>query len=137
MDKSELVQLIKYTSEDEHLEFKEASLSFNFDSLLGYCVALANEGGGRLILGVTNKYPRTILGTLAFRNLGKIREQIYNRIKMRVSTDQVLPDIGQRVVVFNIPSRPRGVALDLNGSYLMRSGESLVSMDFGTIQRIG
>ncbi|MDP1832006.1 MAG: hypothetical protein Q8K67_08095 [Geothrix sp.] len=37
--------------EDEHLEFKEAK---------------ANEGGGRLILGVTDKKPRIIVGSGAF-----------------------------------------------------------------------
>jgi predicted HTH transcriptional regulator len=33
-----------------------------------------------------------------------------------------------RVVVFHIPSRPRGTAYHLDGKYLMRSGESLVPM---------
>ncbi len=33
--------------EDEHLEFKEAKNNFHFEKLVDYCVALANEGGGR------------------------------------------------------------------------------------------
>ena len=41
--------------EDEHLEFKEAKNNFHFETLVKYCVALANEGGGRMILGVTDK----------------------------------------------------------------------------------
>lgn len=38
--------------EDEHLEFKEAKTNFHFGTLVKYCVALANEGGGKMILGV-------------------------------------------------------------------------------------
>jgi ATP-dependent DNA helicase RecG len=41
--------------EGEHLEFKEAKTRYDFDELTKYCVALANEGGGRMVLGVTNK----------------------------------------------------------------------------------
>ena len=44
--------------EGEHLEFKEAKANFHFDKLLKYCAALANEGGGHFILGVTDKKPR-------------------------------------------------------------------------------
>ena len=40
--------------EDEHLEFKEAKSHFDFEKLVKYCAALANEGGGRIILGVTD-----------------------------------------------------------------------------------
>jgi len=32
-------------SENEHLEFKEAKNRFDFEKLVKYCVALANEGG--------------------------------------------------------------------------------------------
>jgi len=43
--------LLTVRSEDEHLEFKEASNNFHFEDLVDYCVALANEGGGRMLLG--------------------------------------------------------------------------------------
>jgi len=43
--------------EDEHLEFKEAKNRYDFEELVKYCVALANEGGGTMILGVTDKRP--------------------------------------------------------------------------------
>ncbi len=36
------------SSEDEHLEFKEAKKHFDFEKLVRYCVALANEGGGKI-----------------------------------------------------------------------------------------
>ena len=36
-------------SEYQRLEFKEAKTQFDNQKLYEYCVALANEGGGRLI----------------------------------------------------------------------------------------
>jgi predicted HTH transcriptional regulator len=47
--------LLTVRSEDEHLEFKEAANNFHFEELVDYCVALANEGGGRMLLGITDK----------------------------------------------------------------------------------
>ena len=51
--------------EGHHLEFKEAKQRFDFTELVGYCVALVNEGGGQLVLGVTDR-PRRVVGTQAF-----------------------------------------------------------------------
>ena len=42
------------SDEDEYLEFKEAKGGFHFEKLVKYCAALANEGGGRIILGGKN-----------------------------------------------------------------------------------
>ncbi|WP_292754891.1 ATP-binding protein [Nostoc sp. NMS4] len=53
-------------AETENLEFKEAKQQFNKVDLLKYCIALANEGGGYLVFGVTNKPPRQVVGSQAF-----------------------------------------------------------------------
>ena len=42
--------------EDEHLEFKAAENNFDYEKLCKYFVALANEGGGNLVLGVRDKW---------------------------------------------------------------------------------
>ena len=59
--------------EDEHLEFKEAKNRYDFEELVKYCVALANEGGGTMILGVTDKRPRRIVGSQAFTDLERTK----------------------------------------------------------------
>ena len=46
--------------ESEHLEFKEARQHYDIVKLMRYCVALANEGGGHLVLGVGDKRPRQV-----------------------------------------------------------------------------
>ncbi|TAD85992.1 MAG: ATP-binding protein, partial [Oscillatoriales cyanobacterium] len=53
-------------AETERLEFKEAKQQFDSNKLLKYCVALANEGGGYIVLGVTDKQPRQVVGSLAW-----------------------------------------------------------------------
>lgn len=55
-------------SEHQRLEFKEAKTQFDHRKLYEYCVALANEGGGDLVLGVVNKPPRPVVGTRALVN---------------------------------------------------------------------
>ena len=62
-------------SEHPRLEFKEAKTQFDNTKLYQYCVAIANERGGQLLLGVTDKLPRKIAGTAAFSNPG-VRFQV-------------------------------------------------------------
>lgn len=114
-------------SERQTLEFKEAKLSFPHDKLEAYCVAIANEGGGHLVLGVADQPPRPVVGTAAFTNLVKATQQLFDKLKFRVEIEEVQHANG-RVLVFIIPPRPNGTAYNLEGKYLMRSGASLVPM---------
>jgi predicted HTH transcriptional regulator len=117
-------------SEYQNLEFKEAKNNFDRGKLAAYCVALANEGGGRLLLGVADRAPRPIVGSVAFPNTVKAADELFVRVGFRVDIEEVCHAAG-RVLVFHIPSRPRGTAYHLDGKYLMRSGESLVPMSEG------
>ena len=69
----DILQTWMNSKEDEHLEFKEAKKNFHFETLVKYCVALANEGGGRMILGVTDILPREVVGTRVFSDLEKTK----------------------------------------------------------------
>lgn len=121
--------------EDEHLEFKEAKQSFDREKALGYCCALANEGGGKLVLGVTDKAPRQIVGTQAFRDIQDIQTTIFNKFRFRVDVEELATTNG-RVVVFHVPGRHRGAPVELDGRYLMRNGESLVPMTNDVLRAI-
>lgn len=118
-------------TETEHLEFKLAASGFSFKagkrSLCGYAVALANEGGGRLILGVTDKKPRVVKGTLAFQNVTKLESDLYQKLKRRITVTELAVE-GKRVLIIDIPSRPIGEALEFDGQYLMRIGDELLPM---------
>jgi ATP-dependent DNA helicase RecG len=133
---------------EDRVEFKEAKMNFNFAGgahadprkrrkcVLGYVVALANEGGGYLIFGVKEKSPNEVVGTSYAENkLGALADEIYKRLKIRVEIEEVFDD-GKRVVVFSIPSRPPGTMLKFEGVPLMRIGDSLREMSNSEVFRI-
>jgi len=99
-------------SEHESLEFKEAKTQFDFDTLLRYCVALGNEGGGTLLLGIADKPPRPVVGTSAFPDIVKTTGQLFKKLHFRVDIEELAHPDG-RVLVFHIPSRPVGQPYDL------------------------
>lgn len=116
--------------ETERLEFKEAKQQFDTTKLLRYCVALANEGGGYLVLGVTDKPPRRVVGSQAFPSptaLNDIKARIVDKLRFRVDATELQHPDG-RVLVFEVPTRPVGQPLAFDGAYLMRAGEDLVPM---------
>ena len=126
---------ISVPSEHQRLEFKEAKNQFDNDKLYRYCVAIANEGGGQLLLGVSDQQPRKIVGTKAFNNPLEMAEKLFGEIGFRVDIEEVAHPDG-RVLVFHIPSRPAGTAYHLKGAYWMRSGEQLVPMTESQLRRI-
>ena len=121
--------------EDENLEFKEAKTSYDREKLYKYCVALANERGGYLVLGISDKVPRTVVGTAAFEKLGEIKSQIRIHTHLHVEVGEYEYD-GARIVVFKIPSRPAGTAYSYKGAYFARSGEELVTMSEDRLRSI-
>jgi predicted HTH transcriptional regulator len=122
-------------SENQNLEFKEAKNQFDNKKLFKYCVAIANEGGGYLVLGVSDILPRQVVGTNAFNNSVEMASKIFSAIGFRVNIQEISHPDG-RIVVFQIPSRPRGTAYHYDGSYLMRSGEELVPMSEDRLRAI-
>lgn len=122
-------------SEHQRLEFKEARNQYAWDKLCEYRVALANEGGGHLLLGVADKPPRAVVGSTVHQNPVKTAEQLFQKVGFRVEVEAVEHPDG-RVVVFTVPPRPRGTAYHLDGKYLMRSGASLVPMSEDRLRAI-
>lgn len=75
--------------EGQRLEFKEAKQRYDFEKLLKYCVALANEGGGAIVLGVTDKRPRLIVGTQAFEDPGRTEAGLHQRLGHRIPVEEL------------------------------------------------
>jgi len=132
MNINDLKKVLKQ-KENEHIEYKKASKQYGQKDAIRYCVALANEKGGKLILGVDDA--RNIVGSKAFSDIGEIKSKILNKINIRVDIDEIFDD-SKRVLVFSIPSRPIGTPLHCDGAYLMRSGEELVPMSADQLQKI-
>lgn len=122
-------------AEDEHLEFKEAKSQYSADKLIRYCSALANERGGKIILGVTDKKPRRVVGTNAFAEPNSIKTKLVDKLGLRIEATVVDHPDG-RVLVFEVPSRSIGMPIACDGAYLMRAGEGLVAMTADMLKRI-
>lgn len=121
--------ILQNNSEGEVLEFKEAKVNFSSRDRSDYCAAIANMGGGKLLLGVSNS--RVVIGTTVYQGtINKIPQEVYQAIGITISIEEVLHPNG-RVVVFDIPPRPIGQRVRSNGQYVypVRRGESLGEMD--------
>ena len=121
--------------ENERLEFKEAKNRFDFEELVKYCAALANEGGGRMILGVTDQLPRRIVGSQAFTDLERTKAGLIECLRLRIDTDEV-QHLDGRVVVVTVPPRPVGMPIQYKGAYWMRAGQELAPMTSDLLKRI-
>ncbi len=143
------IETLKMLSESEdRVEFKEAKRNFNFDGgtrskqkerrkcFLGYIVALANEGGGRLVLGMDDSYPHVVTGTKFFNNqVGTLEDKVYENVGIRVHCEQLYED-NKIVLLTTVPPRPIGKLLKFEGVPLMRTGDSLRNMSDDEIYEI-
>lgn len=123
----ELEQWMRVPRETEGLEFKAAENGFHGGRLLDYCIAIANEGGGKLILGVSDKLPRRVVGTRAVNDPQGMQRKILDTLNFDVRVEEIVHPSG-RVIVCHIPSRPPATPLHHDGRYWMRSGEELRPM---------
>ena len=123
----ETLEMFLDSKEGERLEFKEARASFPFESLVKYCAALANEGSGLIILGVTDKRPRKVVGSQAFEQPERTRAGLIKQLKLNIDFSVVNHPDG-RVLMFHIPTRPIGNPVKYEGIYWTREGDSLVPM---------
>lgn len=139
MDKTTEEQFNEWLNKPEglNLEFKKAENSFSASKdLPDYCAALANEGGGKLILGVTDD--RQITGTKAFDGtVDGLPHQLLQSIGIRVDIEELFID-SKRVIIFHVPKRPIATIIASNGNYRypMRVGSSLVEMTQEKIKEI-
>jgi ATP-dependent DNA helicase RecG len=121
--------ILEHFREGEVLEFKTAERGFSKEHRSDYCAAIANMGGGKLLLGVTND--RKVSGTSCYEGrINQIPQEVYQNIGITVAVQEVDHPNG-RVVIFDIPKRSTGKPVRSNGEYTypIRRGESLGEMD--------
>jgi len=121
--------------EGRALELKSATNNFSTHDLRDYCAALANEGGGILILGVSPN--RGVCGTSVYSGkINTLENELFSVLGLRIDVFEIVHPNG-RVLIFEIPSRPRGQVVRSKGKYTypMRSGDSLSEMDLSTLKK--
>jgi ATP-dependent DNA helicase RecG len=127
MNTYETIEELLNAPEGEHYEFKKAEKHFGFHEALQYCCALANCGGGKLVLGITDKRPRKVVGSMAFEQPEETRRGLIEKLRVRV--DFNLYDYnGKRVLLFEVAGRPVGLPVQAEGKAWWREGDSLVPM---------
>jgi ATP-dependent DNA helicase RecG len=121
--------------EGSRVEFKAAAGGFHFEDLVKYCVALANEGGGTIVLGVTDQRPRHIVGTQAFPEPGRTEASLFEHLRQRIQIEEYKHE-SRRVLIVHVSSRLPGAAWQYKGSFFMRVGDALVPMSDEQLRRI-
>ena len=146
MKRYTIAQLQKMRETEDHVEFKkgeQGNVSYNGGDkvkpkdrrkcILGYVVALCNEGGGRMVIGMKDAYPHEVVGTRQNENaLGDLEGNIYRDLGIRAEVYELYEDEANktgRVLVIEVPSRPTGKAFRFEDVPLMRVGEDLHPMD--------
>lgn len=144
--KGTLNDLRSLDSENEIVEFKEAKNNYDFTKLGKYFSALSNEANlcskpyGWLVFGVKDN-DHSIVGTQyrsERKDLDKLKGEIANKTTNRISFIAIhevnLPE--GRVILFQIPSAPKGIPIAFDGHYYARDGEELVPLNIEKIERI-
>src|SRR4029077_171081 len=127
LDEAQLLKLLE-ADENECLEFK--SLLLDNKKIAEYAVALGNEGGGWLLIGISDRKPRKIIGIAEYSqsDLQKIQKSVLDATSIRINICPVKTSAGY-VLGIRIPARLRGQVFHTKtGRFLMRSGEDLRGM---------
>jgi len=123
----ETIEDLLNAPEGEQYEFKEAKNDFDFKDLLKYCCALANCGGGTVVLGITDSRPRKVVGSVAFGQPERTKKGLMEKLQIRVDFN-LYEYNGKRILAFEVASRPIGLPVQADGIMWWRKGDSLVKM---------
>ncbi|HBK82643.1 MAG TPA: AAA family ATPase [Flavobacterium sp.] len=135
-----IAKLKQLKESEDKVEFKAATHNFSYAGsehkdqeerrrcFLGYVVAFANEGGGMLVLGMSDNEQHDVVGSdFAQGKIGALEDETYSRLGIRVRMEELYEN-GLRVLLAHIPPRPIGKMMKFEGVPLMRVGESLRNM---------
>ena len=108
--------------------------------ILGYVIALCNELGGTLVIGMHDKHPHKVTGTKQCENaLGDLEASVYRDTGIRPRVYELYEDAVTktgRVLVIEVPPRPVGKVYKFEDVPLMRVGEELKPMSDACYCRI-
>jgi ATP-dependent DNA helicase RecG len=123
------------TVEGKQFEFKRAENNFHFETLVEYCVALANEGGGKIIFGVTDERPRMVIGTNAFKEPGRTQAGLHEKLRQHIPVEETVFQ-GKRLLIVHVPARLPASPWQYEGRYLQRAGDALIPLNDVELRRI-
>ena len=138
-----LIKLLKLSTENEVVEFKEAKTQYNKDNLGEYFSALSNEANLKgqpnawIIFGIKNN--KSIVGTIINDDqINDYKNEMAQHTSPRISfeeTERIDID-GKNVILCKIPAAPQGQPVSWKGHYYGRDGESLGALHDNERDRI-
>lgn len=119
------------------LEFKEAKNNVKREEMSETCCALANTGGGYVVLGVTDASPHQVTGTQPGTNLSKLVERINSKLNPAIPLQAT--EVKHRdgtVVVLIVGKRPKGSPVEYQRKALIREGQQIRQMSVPEIAEV-
>ena len=104
--------------------------------ILGYVIALCNEGGGRLVIGMHDNYPYRVTGKRQAQDaIGQLESDIYRDTTIR---PEIYPAL---LLLIHDIQRNRATteqlnAFDLLALYRVSRGESIRNVDSDTLKKL-
>ena len=115
MSRITIEQLKNMREAEDHVEFKKGekgNISYNGSGkdkpqdrrrcILGYIAALCNEGGGYLVIGMSDDFPHQVTGTRQAENaIGQLESDIYRDLSIRPDIYELYDENHLRVLVIH------------------------------------
>ena len=120
----ETIEDLLNAKEGENYQFKEWKTKDDLKEAARICCALANCGGGKLVLGVTDKRPRKVVGSTAFPQPERTRADLMSKLRIRIDFNLYQHE-NRRVLIFDVASRPIGLPVQTDGGAWWYQGDSL------------
>ena len=149
MNKFTIQQLQQMRESEDRVEFKAGEGgNVSYDGrgktnpkdrrrcILGYVIALCNEGGGRLVIGMHDNYPHRVTGTRQAQDaIGQLEADIYRDTTIR---PEIYPTL---LLLIHDIQRNRATteqlnAFDLLALYRVSRGESIRNIDSVTLKKL-
>jgi len=138
-------ELMSLPGETEVVEWKEAKFNFDFRELGRYFSALSNEANLKnkksawLIFGIKNN--KDIVGTKFRKNrvdLDSLKAEVARKTTTNISFIEIYEtdEVGERIILFEIPPAPQGIPIGWDGHFYARDGEVLTPLGIDKIERI-
>ncbi len=141
--KETLIKLLKLSTENEVVEFKEAKTQYNKDNLGQYFSALSNEANLKgqpfawIVFGVHNN--KSVVGTIINDSqLNDYKNEMAQHTSPRLSFEETerIELEGKNVILCKVPAAPQGQPVSWKGHYYGRDGESLGALHDNERDRI-
>ena len=133
----EAIEKLLKKPEGAGLEFKAADKGhFSVDKLGMHCCAIANAGGGCILLGITDK-EREVVGTNSYPEPKEVEAAVADNLTPAIRVEIRAVEFRQkRVVVVRVPPRTSGRLIRHKRTPYTRIGEQTREMQDNEINRI-